>query len=129
MPYIFGACPPLYKAYNNFFNALTHVQGIDNKPEHVLRMIAKTMSPIQVQRWKLRIFTQLPKYVLWPGIITFGVINVGLFATTAAPFAHNYHLKKSHEDRAARHLEYLENNPKYLNALLNGYKYMVPQEN
>jgi len=44
----------------------------------------------------------------------------------SVPMYHNYLIRSAYESRMDRHEKYLEENPKYLDALLTGYEYLRP---
>jgi len=44
----------------------------------------------------------------------------------SAPIYHNYLIRSAYESRLDRHEKYLEENPKYLDALLTGYENLRP---
>lgn len=113
-------------------NALAygHKNYVYNNKEYDVKDIGRKLVETFMTKRQQQRALFLVKRVGFPVVGGLGAVGcIGYYYYTllnSAPIYHNYLIRSAYESRLERHEQYLEDNPKYLDALLTGYETLRP---
>lgn len=72
--------------------------------------------------FKSKVFSTVTSYAIIVCLAGYGF----QYGVDLIPSMHNQRIQDAYKERERRHLEYIQENPRYVEALLDGYKVLVP---